>query len=299
MLSLLLPAALAAPSPPVTPAPQGDDTASPPLSDAPASLVEDAPVEEVVTTEVVELPRSSGGPGPQVRVDLTLSSAYASRGIDVFADGGPSAVRAALLPSVGVCFGGDGPCLAWASAWQLSGADQADHVAEGIGAENDLAVSWGTDLGAHGRIDAAIVGIAYPFANPADAGVVFPLYLEPGVALGLSGAVDVSLEAVYSTNLQPALSGGSYLYVHPGVARAFPLPAALELTAGAGAGFKAWTTAGPHDNTWDVHVDLEVARDLGAVRVTPGLHAAWTDRRGQPVWAGTLGWAGVSVSAGG
>ncbi|HWN67493.1 MAG TPA: TorF family putative porin [Haliangium sp.] len=230
--------------------------------------------------------------GIDLTVEVEVASAYVFRGFNVFGDT-QLAQRAAVFPSVTVSAGALSGGY-W-GAYQLSGDNALQKVYEGFGGETDL---WLSYEGSAGALDYSVLLLYYvfPFADEATAGAATPMYLEPGVGVSYSTAVDLGLDVSYFRGLQDATVGLSYLYLRPSVTREIELARsrALELTGALG--YKLWTNdPAAEDNRYDVQLDAKVTIPFGGAYVAPAAHVAWTNLAALGFGDELIVWVGVHL----
>jgi hypothetical protein len=195
------------PGPPATPAAAAAPTLARPDLDGPAAESRIRPRGQSDAATTLAAADSPGSLG--CAVGLGVSTAYASRGLNVFAPADPQSVAGLVAPSVDCELAHTGLHVAWLGAWQLSGPDIAAGVAAGVGAENDVSLAWAHELPHDLAIEVGATAIVYPFAEGAT-----PVYLEPAARLGWAGPVDVGVELLWSGGVHDAPGVTPYVYVH-------------------------------------------------------------------------------------
>jgi hypothetical protein len=214
----------------------------------------------------------TGGIG--INVDFEAASTFVFRGLNLFGDK-QTDQSASLFPSVTVSAGR--VSAGYWGAYQLSGDNARRKVEEGFSAENDLWVSYEDSVGDLGY-SASLMYYVFPFADEAAAGTAAPMYLEPGVAMSYSTAVDLGLEVSYFRGLQAATQSLSYVYISPSVTRDIGLTSSVELNLGGSFGYKLWTNdSEAEDNTYHVQLDVGVTIPFGSAYVAPVAHFAATN----------------------
>jgi hypothetical protein len=284
-----------------------------PASAAPADFwgeaVVEPPVEGAVSVEATEgvvtppdafeRPAVDGpGGGPLTfAADIGVHTAYAARGLNTFAARGQQDVAGLFAPALEVGFGDTGLAVGWIGALQLNGENAAELVATGVGAENDVFVSWSRALGDTVELGAATTVILYPMADAGVVGTETPALIEPAVNVTWSGPVELGAEVVYSAAVQPELGVAPYAYLHLVGGKTVDVAGLVDFTAEAGVGYKAYPRPGaPADNQWDVSVDLTVARALGEhLYVAPGVHGVWTNLSGKSFGESAFVWGGINL----
>jgi hypothetical protein len=235
---------------------------------------------------------AGGDDGIDLGVDVEVASAYVFRGFNVFGDK-QLAQRSAVFPSATVTAGPVSGGF-W-GAYQLSGDNALQKVYEGFGAETDLWLSYEGSAGALGY-SALLLYYVFPFADEATAGAATPMYLEPGVGVSDSTAVDVGLDVSYFRGLQDATVSLSYVYIHPSVSRDISLPGGRALSLGGALGYKPWTNdSEAEDNTYDVQLDAMMTIPFGNAYVAPAVHVAWTNLADLDLGDEIIVWAGVHL----
>lgn len=227
-----------------------------------------------------------------LNVDVEIASAFVFRGSNLFGDAQRdqrASVFPALTLSSGRVSGG------YWGAYQLSGDNAARKVDEGFSAENDLWLSYARAIGA---LDcaASLIYYTFPFADQARAGAAVPMYLEPGLVVSHSSAVDLGLSVSYFRGLQDATAGLSYVYLSPSITRKTRLTGSTELSLGGSAGYKLWTNdpdAG--DNTYDLQLDAGLNIPFGTAYIAPAIHLAWTNLTSGGLGDEVVIWAGVHL----
>lgn len=283
-----------------------------PVSAAPADFwgeVVDVPVEAAHSVEpaegVVTPPDAFDRPavdGPgggflSFAADVGVHTAYAARGLNIFAERGQQDVAGLFAPALEVGFGDTGLAVGWIGALQLNGANAAELVATGVGAENDVFVSWSRAIGDTLEVGAGTTVILYPLADADAVGTAMPTLIEPGVNVTWSGPVDLGAEVIYSAAVQPELGVAPHAYLHVVGGKTVDVAGFVELTAEAGVGYKAYPLPdAPLDNQWDVSLDLTVERALGEhLYVAPGVHGVWTNLSGKSFGESAFVWGGLNL----
>jgi hypothetical protein len=227
-----------------------------------------------------------------LEVEVEVASAYVFRGFNVFGSE-PRAQRASVFPSATVTAGSISGGF-W-GAYQLSGDNALQKVDEGFGAETDLWLSYEGSAGDLGY-SALLLYYVFPFADEATAGAAVPMYLEPGVGVSYSTAVDVGLDISYFRGLQAATASLSYLYIHPSASKEIDLPGGRTLSLGGAFGYKLWTNdPDAEDNTYDVQLDVKMTIPFGNAYVAPAAHVAWTNVAALGLGDEIIVWAGVHL----
>ena len=258
----------AAPAPPVA-----DATPAPPAEPEPAAT---PPAEPEAPTEA--------SPALGLNVDLGYATSYILRGYNVFQSDGQSDAHMLLAPGVLWTVPDTTFAVGYLGFFQLNGDNLGALIDAGLGAEQDLYVSWVHPVAESLSLTVGATAYLYPFADEAIVGASCPFYFEPMARLTYASVVDLGLAVHYFLGIQdePAIRGLSYLYVNPTVSKTLALTEKIGLSLRASYGFKLFKEG--NDGMSNVH-DLLLAATLpitlgGGAYVTPGLSAAWTNIEG-------------------
>lgn len=241
-----------------------------------AAWGQDAPETSQDTSEAAATdPDSSIG----LTIELAFTSAYLFRGFNIFQDTSQRDQNAFLAPAVTWDIFDTGLTLGYWGAFQVTGDNVQGHIDSGLGAEQDLFLSWTYALPQDLSFSVGMFAYFYPAADEAVAGASVPLWLEPYASLSWSSVVDLSLSVAYLAGVQDVIRDSSYLYIQPSIGKSFPLHPIVSLDLAASFGVKIWeSSSASTDNTYDVLVTLGVPISVvGPLTVRPALGAAWTN----------------------
>lgn len=242
-----------------------------------------------------EVPADDGDAGVGVSVGVTVGSAYAFRGLNVYAADRQRDVASQVAPWVSYAIPGTAVTVTYWSSYQISGAMRGALIDAGVGAEQDLTVGWSRDLAPALTLAAAANAYVYPFADQAMAGVATPIYVEPTATLTRGGAVDAAVQVAYQRGVQGALAGYRYAYARVSVAREVAITSTRTVSTAAAYGVKFATPL--TDNLHDVQVDVGVPIELpGGAASSLGIHGAWTDLAGVAAADEVFVWASLDAS---
>lgn len=223
--------------------------------------------------------------GTKVGVDgeVTYASAYMFRGYNVFQKGSQMDQHGMLAPGLTWTARSIPLTIGYWGAFQVNGKNLFAMVDAGLGAEQDLFISYDISLPHNMGLSVGAYWYFYPLARPAIAGTNLPSYLEPTVAWSWSGVVDVGLGLAFFAGLQDALSDYRYLYINPSVSRSFALSTWASLGVGASFGYKVFTDPDKMtDNVYDVFLGVDCTFPMGKLlTIKPGVAAAWTNLAGR------------------
>ena len=265
----------------------------------------------------IETPDPASGLG--LTAELTLSSHYVFRGLNVFQESDQLDHRPLLAPGLTWEAFDTGLSLGYWGAFQIYGDNLSRNIDLGIGAEQDLYATFETELAKGVSLEAFLFWYFFPFADEQDAGTSVPSYLEPGVTFGAQLGVDLSLTASYFAGLQDTLSEWRYLYLSPCLSRAFELTADVSLEVALSYGFKLHQPDSTvEENLHDLQLLVRLPIELSdGIVLSPLAGAAWTDllepelapdrptgpapsstSSGRDSRNGWVAWGGLTVSAG-
>jgi hypothetical protein len=214
-----------------------------------------------------------------LNLDLGVSSAYNWRGVNAFGDR-QGDQNAFVAPGITWTVA-PGLTLGYWGAYQVVGDNVAAKVDGGVGAENDLVLSYGTEVAPALTASVGLVAYVFPLADEEVAGVASPAYLEPSAAIAWAGPIDLGLKASYFAGVQEELEAYRYLYLVPTVGKSFSLSSRVGLGLSLGLGYKAFAgdyEAASNGNLVDVALSVSVPVELtDRVYAKPALNAAWTD----------------------
>jgi len=167
---------------------------------------------------------------------------------------------------------------------QTNGDNIGENIDVGLGAEQDLAVSFTQELPADLSVEVGILSYMYPFADEEAAGTSFPVYLDPFLAVAWSGIVDARMCVWWYLGIPSALADQRYVYFNPSLGKEFELNPNWSLGVEVNAGYKTYTLyAGdnddvPEDNLWDVLLKVGVSWTfLEDFYLNPSISAGWTN----------------------
>lgn len=225
--------------------------------------------------------------------DVGVASAYYFRGFNVFQQDKQMDQHFLLAPSLTYTLPGTNAQIGYWGAFQLNGDNASAKVDAGLGAEQDLFVTYSHALAEGLTLSGTLTAYYYPLADEAVAGTNHPLYLEPQVGLTWSQMVDVSLKVAYMHGVQEALEVGRYTYLTPSVAKTLAVTESLSLAASGWLGYKLFTEDGIEDNVWDAGVSVALPISLPhAIYVRPSLSLIWTNFKAKEL-ADELGFCGA------
>ncbi len=222
--------------------------------------------------------RGEGETSVGVNVEVGFHSAYVFRGYNVFQDSRQTDQNMLLAPGFSWTIFGTGLTFGYWSAYQISGNDIGGNVDSGVGAEQDLYLSY-----EHAFFDRLNLGVSlfyyfYPAADENAAGVANPSYFEPIVSLVFSAGIDVGLDITYFLGIQDAIRDLSYLYVNPHIGKSIAVHEAAALEFSFGYGFKAWKDDSLVDNTHDILFTVAVPITFAyGFYIRPSFNVAWTN----------------------
>jgi hypothetical protein len=162
---------------------------------------------------------------------------------------------------------------------QTNGDNIGENIDVGLGAEQDLAVSFTQELPADLSVEVGILSYMYPFADEEAAGTSFPVYLDPFLAVAWSGIVDARMCTWWYLGVQDVLKDYRYIYLNPSVGKAFDITPALAIGVEVAGGYKIYTSdAEFEDNLWDVLLKVGVTWTfLEDFYLNPSISAGWTN----------------------
>lgn len=227
---------------------------------------------------------SESAESPSLNLDLGISSAYNWRGINAFGNR-QSDSNAFVAPGI-TWTPSPGLALGYLGAFQVVGDNVSAKIDGGVGAENDLFLSYGTEVAKATTVTFGFVAYVYPLAVAEEAGVASPTYFEPVAGVAWAGPVDVGLKASYFAGVQPQLDAYRYLYLAPTVGKTFELSSRVGLGLSAAFGYKAFAdnfAAASNGNRIDVALTVAAPIAVGdGFYLKPALNAAWTDLERNP-----------------
>ncbi|MGE0322537.1 MAG: hypothetical protein AB7K71_32375 [Polyangiaceae bacterium] len=234
--------------------------------------------------------------GIGLEVGVTAGSAYAWRGLNIYAAESQHDQHGQIAPWISYSVPGTGLSLDYWSSYQTNGANKSTAVEEGTGAEQDLTATYAFEVSDEVSVDPFVSGYFYPFAKQAAAGVQNPTYVEPGVGVNYATFVDLGVSVSYIHGLQSELKDGRHGYLHFAVSKAVPLTDGFELSVGAGYGLKGYVEDVGQDNVQDVQLDAALAFVVDSATLAPGVHWVWTDLNGVAFSQEQFTYAGLDAS---
>jgi hypothetical protein len=293
-------AAVAAAEPAPTAEPPPGTPAADPAGPVPAPAPAAAPAIPADTGATEVAPASGAAPSTVINLDVEGASAYVWRGVKLFGEN-QNTQAFSVFPGITATFGG--LSLGYWGAFQVSGDNKSDLVDSGVGAETDLIAKYSATIAENLTAYGMATYWVYLAADEAKAGTSTPMYLEPGVGLGYSTAVDLGLYVGYYRGLQGATKPYSFVYINPSVGKTLPVSGDISLALGLSAGYKAYTNVadgGAKDRALDITANVGATIPFSDMYITPGVHAAFVTRDDQAIPdAGFsdefIAWAGVHV----
>ncbi|HEY3451265.1 MAG TPA: hypothetical protein VGK67_33210 [Myxococcales bacterium] len=234
-------------------------------------------------------------------LDLGASSAYVLRGYNMFQKSSQWDPHAFLAPSITWTAGKTGLSIGYWGAYQFLGDNIGPVIDAGMGAENDLILSFSREMAPGVVAGAAFTAYLYPAAKKAVAGTDFPVYLEPALFVNLSTVVDVGLRVTYYHGVQDAIAPYRYVYLNPTVGKTLVLSERISLALSGSVGLKLFpdpSTPVSQMNRYDVLVGaaLPIAV-VGPLYLKPSISWAWTDLPTAPFKDEMVVFGGVNVGA--
>ncbi|MCP4602585.1 MAG: hypothetical protein GY847_19070 [Proteobacteria bacterium] len=250
------------------------------LKEEVAKLAEPSSEDEPSESEESEISEEDTGIG--LDIEFGLASAYVFRGLNVFQSGSQHDQHFLLAPGFSWAVADTGVSLGYWSAYQIRGGNQEEIVANGLGHEQDLIISWEANLTDRTNLALGLVYYFYPFADDDDeyAGCKNPSYLEPAVGVTLSEWADWSLDLAYFAGLQEEVRDASYFYINPSVSKGIELNSILETSIGIGFGYKIFKNGADEmsDNMFDLNLNWDLSIQVTDIfSLSPGVHLAWTN----------------------
>ncbi|MCB9558520.1 MAG: hypothetical protein H6707_20555 [Deltaproteobacteria bacterium] len=233
----------------------------------------------------------------QIEIGIEVASIYNNRGLNAFAAGQQRDQHMMLAPSIAFAFAGF--TVQYWSAYQWLGENQADLVAEGVGHEQQINLSYAFELTERWGLALGLSTIFYPFAGEQSAGTSVPVCLEPYVTVNRSGWADLSLTVLYSGGVQKALAEGRYTYINPTLEKKVPLNGSIELALGLGVGVKIYDQfAANKENVVDVAMGISLPIALGKATLSPGVNWAWTNLKQKNAAEEQMLWGSLAITLG-
>jgi hypothetical protein len=235
-------------------------------------------------------------------LDLGLSTAYLFRGYNIFQRSSQWDQHPFAAPSVSYTIPGvDGLAIGYWGAYQLVGPNVQAALDAGLGAENDLWVSYSHTL--FGPLSGGLGFTAYvfPVATQEAAGTQVPAYLEPAIFASVASVLDAGIKVAYFHALQDAIGAYRYLYLNPTLGKTLTFNDWVALALSASGGYKLFID-GSSDvaqaNTLDLLLSAALPVALaGPVYVRPSLSWAWTNLPDRSLTEGMTVFAGLNLGA--
>ena len=267
----------AAPAPEAAPDPAPEPAPTPVAEPAPAP----APVAEPEEAPAVEAEESDDSVG--ISLGVGIASIYNFRGYNTFKRSSQNEQKGLFAPSFEWSIGNTGLALGYWGAFQMTGGNRAEMVDIGLGHEQDLYLSWGTDF-ADGLvgINAAFTYFFYPFADEDAAGAKNPSIIEPLLGISLSTVIDIGFSASYFHGIQDEIKGVRHAYFNLSLGKGFEFNNTFGMNIGAALGVKAWVEDND-DNVVDLVLNWSIPIALtDELSVEPGIHLAWSNFEDTP-----------------
>ncbi len=192
-----------------------------------------------------------------LKLDANMASAYFFRGANVFQNEAQTDMNGLFAPSLSYTIPKTGLTLGYWAAYQTSGNNIDQLVDAGLGAEQDLFISYEYGLTPSLSLSGIMTAYLYPFATKQAAGVQAPTFFEPGFGLSWEGPVDLALNISYMHAMQYLLmQTGRYAYINPVISKDWQLYKTLSLDATLSGGYKFFTDDSVIDNRWDTALNL-------------------------------------------
>ncbi len=290
------------------PTPAAEPVATAPAVEPPAEVTPaEASAEAPPAEAPAEVPAAEAAPADEggdmsLTLDLGVGSAYVWRGANLWF-GLADNKKQALSVFPGVTFAaGDLSVFYW-GAYQLSGDTKGANADNGIGAEQDLGLSYALSLNDEMGVSLWATYYVYPFADT-DALDGTPMYLEPGATLSYSSAVNLGLGVSYykALTLTDANDVLSHIYLNPSVGKDLELSPELALNLSAGFGYKVFTSsdydAEVTGNRWDVIGNVGLTYSVGDLYLKPAVHVGTTEVPESIDESGLFYWGGLNVGYG-
>lgn len=213
-----------------------------------------------------------------VNFDLGFATAYVFRGLNVFMDDDQRNPNMLIAPGITWSVFDTGLSVGYWGAYQLNGDDVCGHIDRGIGAEQDLFVTYDMELPHDLGLDFWLVYYFFPAADADLAGTTNPSYLEPGARFGIYTVLDLSIGFSYFAGLQEEIRDASYFYINPVLGKSFEFGEVVGLEFSLGYGYKIWKSDNIVDNTHDITFRTALPISLpNNFYVTPAINVARTN----------------------
>jgi hypothetical protein len=262
--------------------------------------------EESVTTAPKQELESDAPDGEEAGLGLTIdaevASAYVFRGLNLFREVNDKEIRQLprFSPSLTWEVFDTGITLMYWGAFQLAGGNTSQNIDAGVGAEQDLGISYDREISQTLTLTGSLISYLYPFADKTAAGATFPAWLEPGAGITYSAQVNLSLKISFMFGLQGVFADSKYLYINPTIGKSIALvddSIALDLAAGAGMKIFPQGESG-RDNRFDLAISAASTLPVWKnVYARPSIVLSWTNRENLGLKYELGFWGGVSVGA--
>jgi len=233
-------------------------------------------------------------------IEAAYSSLYYFRGDNLFKK--DRLMDQNGLASLSVSYAIGPLTLIYWGGFQTNGDNFSENIDVGLGAEQDLAVTYTRELPADLSLEMGVLSYLYPFADEKAAETSFPAFIDPFVALAWTGIIDARMCVWWYLGIPEALAEQRYVYFNPSVGREFDLAPDWKLEAEIVGGYKIYTLyAGendetPRDNLWDVLLKVGVSWAFRENHyVTPSISAGWTNLAERGFGDEYMVFAGVAV----
>ncbi|MCU0664436.1 MAG: hypothetical protein MUC50_19165 [Myxococcota bacterium] len=244
--------------------------------DEPAPLTEPTTTEP--TTALPESQEAQQSDGLGLSFGLSWLSAYNFRGLNLFQSRSQSDPHMLLAPSISWNVLRSGVEVGYWGGYQISGENIGNLIDAGVGAEQDLFVTYTWEMTDWASLTPTLIFYLYPFADEDVAGTAFPGYIDPTLDLALSWAIDFGMKVTYYAGLQSETQAFNHLYLSPSLSRSFALGTRIGLDALLSLGYKVWQDQSLSDNTWDLLFELGLPIFLpGNLTIKPRFQAVWTN----------------------
>ena len=225
----------------------------------------------------IESSTDTGG-GMGINFDVGFATAYVFRGLNVFMDDDQRDQNMLIAPGISWSIFDTGLGVGYWGAYQLNGDDVSGHIDRGIGAEQDLFVTYELKLPHDLGLNFWVVYYFFPAADPDLAEVTNPSYLEPGMRFGIYSILDLYINFAYFAGLQEEIRDASYFYINPMVGKNFEFGEVVGLEISLGYGYKVWKDDSIVNNTHDVTFRAALPISLPSdFYVTPAINVARTN----------------------
>ncbi len=214
-----------------------------------------------------------------LNLDLGFASAYLFRGWNVFQNDSQMNPNMLIAPGITWTVFGSGLSIGYWGAFQINGDNISSNIDEGIGAEQDLFVSYEATISDVTTVSLSLYFYFYPFADEDAAGTNVPAYLEPSFTINIALFVDLGLSLSHFVGLQDAVKDYRYLYVNPTIGKSFALHEIVSLELCLGYGRKLFNDPDKmKDNVHDVLFTIALPIQItDTIYMTPNFGLVWTN----------------------